>query len=173
MTEIVKYFAYGSNLHPVRLSRRVPSSRPLGMAELEGHVLRFHKVSPDGSGKCNIVHTGDPADRVLGALYEMRLAERRYLDAAESLGAGYNHGQVRIRHGAEIHEVFTYIADPAYIDERARPYNWYRDLVLHGARHHGLPEHYLRLIEGHEVVEDPDGTRAEHHFRIVHSITLG
>ena len=55
---LLYYLAYGSNLHPVRLTERVPSARFLGLTSLFGYQLRFHKRhEPDGSGKCNMYHT--------------------------------------------------------------------------------------------------------------------
>lgn len=49
----ILYFAYGSNMSSARLRARVPSCRPIGIAFLPGHELRFHKRSKDGSGKCD------------------------------------------------------------------------------------------------------------------------
>lgn len=46
-------FAYGSNMLTDRLRERVPSARPVAVARLAGHSLRWHKVSIDGSGKCD------------------------------------------------------------------------------------------------------------------------
>jgi hypothetical protein len=51
--EPAEYFAYGSNMETARLRERMPSAKPLGVAKLSGHELRFHKRSKDGSGKCN------------------------------------------------------------------------------------------------------------------------
>lgn len=47
------YFAYGSNMSTVRLRERMPSCKPLGIATLPGHALRFRKRSTDKFGKCN------------------------------------------------------------------------------------------------------------------------
>ena len=46
-------FAYGSNMPSARLRGRCPSARAIGIAELRGHELRWHKRSKDGSGKCD------------------------------------------------------------------------------------------------------------------------
>ena len=51
---IIHYLAYGSNLHPLRLTLRVPSARVIGVVEMPGYMLEFHKRSIDGSGKCLI-----------------------------------------------------------------------------------------------------------------------
>nr|MDQ2697092.1 gamma-glutamylcyclotransferase [Pseudomonadota bacterium] len=89
MEPLLKYFAYGSNLHPLRLRERVPSATVLGVAELAGWRLRFHKRGQDRSGKCNIIPTGRSGDRVIGVIYAMAAADKDKLDAAEGLGKGY------------------------------------------------------------------------------------
>ena len=50
---LIKYFAYGSNLHPQRFQERVPSGKFLALAALTRHTLLFHKRGQDGSSKCN------------------------------------------------------------------------------------------------------------------------
>jgi hypothetical protein len=42
-----------------RLRKRMPSCKPLGIATLPGHALRFHKHSTDKSGKCNAFASGN------------------------------------------------------------------------------------------------------------------
>ncbi len=54
------YFACGSNLHPLRLSLRVPAARFQGALALTGYQLRFNKRGRDGSGKGNLLPTGHP-----------------------------------------------------------------------------------------------------------------
>jgi gamma-glutamylcyclotransferase len=51
------YFAYGSNMSLSRLRERVPSAEAVGCFSLNGHDLRFHKLSKDGSGKCDAFFT--------------------------------------------------------------------------------------------------------------------
>ena len=67
----MKYFAYGSNMSLLRLRERVPSAERLGVFKLEQHVLRFHKIGIDGSGKCDAFLTEDPNASVIGALFEI------------------------------------------------------------------------------------------------------
>lgn len=64
LTDHVVTFAYGSNMLVARLTERVPSARPIGIGQLKGHVLRWHKRSKDGSGKCDIEITESDADSV-------------------------------------------------------------------------------------------------------------
>jgi hypothetical protein len=93
--EPVVYFAYGSNLSTARLRKRMPSCKPLGIATLPGHALRFHKRSRDMSGKCNAFASGNN-NRVIGVLFSFDSAERAKLDEAEGVGAGYEHEMVTV-----------------------------------------------------------------------------
>lgn len=167
MQRELKYFAYGSNMHPYRLWQRVPSSAPIETVELIGHVLRFHKRSPDGSGKCNIFRTGLESDRVIGMLYRIDPGERESLDRAEGLGSGYFHAELSVSGRTGSHLAFAYVADPRFIDDALKPYSWYKALVLSGARTHGLPLEYVSAIERHEAIDDPDDARHREHLRIL------
>ena len=163
----IKYFAYGSNMHPLRMQLRVPSCRFVGLAQLQGYRLAFHKRSRDGSGKCN-VHVSDNADdRVQGVVYEMDADEKVLLDRAEGLGQGYDATTLTVRSGKIEHRVFLYVADGSYIDDSLRPYTWYKALVVAGAHHHRLPPSYVKHIESVATVEDLDTDRAGQSFAIL------
>ena len=165
------YFAYGSNLHPERLRERVPSSRALAVAELDGHLLRFHKRGRDGSGKCSILPSDRPRDRVFGVVYRMAAAERANLDRAEGLGAGYLRVELTVRVEGAAQPVFSYRAQDGHIDDALAPFTWYHRLVLAGARHHGLPADYIAAIEAIAALPDPDTERHARHQRLLlHSL---
>lgn len=166
MTELY-YFAYGSNLHPERLRERVPSSRALAVAELDGHLLRFHKRGRDGSGKCSILPSGRPQDRVFGVVYRMAAAEQANLDRAEGLGAGYRRVELTVRVDGKPWPVFSYRAQDSHIDDALLPFTWYRRLVLAGARHHGLPADYIDAIGTIAARPDPDTERHARHVRLL------
>jgi gamma-glutamylcyclotransferase len=160
----LKYLAYGSNLHPMRLRQRVPSARPVAVIGLDGWRLSFHKRGRDNSGKCNIIRSPVPADRVYAAVYEIDPVEKHALDEAESLGCGYEEMSLAVgRYG----EVFCYTAGAGFIDESLVPYTWYRDYVSVGARFHQLPETYVRTIEVVEALQDPDSDRQKRNMRIM------
>lgn len=161
------YFAYGSNLHPARLGERCPSCVAVGTAVLPGHRLRFHKRSVDGSGKCDAFHTGRDDDRVIGVVYRIARGEKHRLDAAEGAGEGYFEVTLEVAMGAERRAAFLYRANPDYVDPTRRPYRWYRDFVLVGARHHRLPGDYVEGIEAVEPIADPDAHRALRHRRLL------
>lgn len=160
-SRVLHYFAYGSNLYPERLRRRCPSVRPIGTLRLDGWRLAFHKRSEvDGSGKCNLVDTSDPADVVHGAVYTLDPAEKPDLDAAEGLGVSYREHRVRTE---AYGEVFFYLAEPAFIVDGMVPNTWYHRYVLEGARLHGLPDDYFAAIAALPTQPDPDPERNRRH----------
>jgi hypothetical protein len=164
---VLKYFAYGSNLHSRRFRERVASGRLLGVTELIGHSLRFHKRGRDGSGKCNAWPTGRQADRVIGVLYEMAAHDKGVLDAIEGVGKGYDLVTRYFLVSGKEHEAFFYQAHPEHIDNALRPFTWYKALVVHGCRAHRLPQSYIRRIEEVEALRDADAARRATHHRIL------
>jgi hypothetical protein len=164
---VLKYFAYGSNLLPARLRLRTPSCRTLGVIRLPGYTMRIHKKGRDGSAKCNALYTGCQADHVIGVLYEIDFTEKRVLDEAEGVGKGYDEVNVRIDFSGAVHNAFTYVADSRFIDESLKPFSWYKDLVVYGARVHALPDSYIEQIDRLEAVDDPDNVRARQHRRLL------
>lgn len=156
---MIYYFAYGSNLHPVRLIERVPSARLIGVATLAGYRLVFHKKSHDGSSKCNMFETNSAADVVYGAIYEIAPEHKGDLDRFEGNGFGYTDNPIKLSHQAQEYLCFTYLAQPSHIVEDLKPYHWYKDLVLLGAKHLGFPDTYVASIDCVESAEDQDHTR--------------
>ncbi len=157
------YLAYGSNLHPTRLRERVPSAALQGPAVLVGHVLRFHKLGRDRSGKCDAYATGRATDVVHGALYRLAPADVGTLHDVEGVGRGYELRTVRVRVGDATLDAFTYRAMDPWIDGALAPWHWYKALVVAGARHHGFPDDYVRAIDAVASVADPDGARSAQH----------
>lgn len=151
---LMLYAAYGSNLHPVRLAERIPSARLVGTARLPGWSLRFHKRSRDRSGKCSIL-TGD--DGVHFAIFDITAEDKRVLDGIEGLGNGYAAISLSF---PRFDTCVSYVAEATHVDDALRPYDWYRELVLAGARYHGFPDDYVRRIERVHAIRDPDGQRS-------------
>ena len=155
------YVAYGSNLHPLRLAQRLPKSRFAGTAAIAGLRLRFHKRSKDQSGKCNIV-AGDGSIHV--AVYEMDGQEKAELHQIEGVGNGYSVAEIEV---PGFGECFTYIATASFIDDRLRPYSWYKELVLAGCDALGLPIDYIARIREVTTIDDPDSARHANNMEIV------
>ena len=157
----IRYVAYGSNLHPMRLAERVPSARLRGCAILDGYELRFHKRGRDGSGKCNIV---EASGRVFAAVFDLDPAERHRLDEAESLGTGYREMQLNVPgHG----RCFTYTANECHIDDELLPFGWYKSLVLLGCVFNGFSREYLGSVQAVPERQDPDPDRHIENMRLV------
>lgn len=163
-----RYAAYGSNLHPGRLQKRVPSANLCGTGFLPNHELHFHKSGRrDGSGKCNILEgTGG----VYVSVFEIAESERNILDNCEGLGFGYLHKLIRVD-GLGL--CSTYIADRSAIDNTLSPFDWYKEYVLRGARFNRFPAAYVATLEAVVAVEDPDRARSEREWKLVEELGAG
>lgn len=157
-------FCYGSNMSQRRLQARVPSARFVAVAELPGHRLRFHKSATDGSAKCDAEETGNPEDRVIGVVYEIADAEKPDLDRHEALGFGYDEKQVVLTTGTGSLRAWMYYA--TRINASLKPFHWYKDHVLIGARENGLPAEYIARIEAVASIDDPKPERHDRELSI-------
>ena len=150
-----------------RLHKRVPSAKRIGFYSLKEHDLCFHKSSGDGSGKCDAYCTENKHDYVIGALFEIDRAEKCTLDQAEDVGHGYEEKTIIVQSQAgDAVEATTYYATK--IDESLKPYSWYLNHVLVGAKESGLPQQYIEKIESIESVQDQDINR-DRTERAIHS----
>ena len=137
----VIYFAYGSNMKTSWLQSRVPSAKALGRARLLGKRLVCNKKSKYGSGKANLMDS--PGDCVWGVLFEIDSAELRDLDKVEG---GYERVEVDV-----LDEAGESVTAQTYISRRVTtdpvPYEWYKQLIISGAREHHLPDDYLAALQ--------------------------
>jgi len=142
----------------LRLRERVPSAEIIGTYTLNEHALRFHKVSDDGSGKCDAYQTYDLSDLVIGVLFDINEKEKSALDNAEGLGHGYLAKTVTITSTTgDVDRAFTYYA--IQINPSLKPYSWYLNHVLVGAKQAKLPAPYLNVIEATKSIEDKNSVR--------------
>ena len=124
------------------------------------HTIHFHGIHSarmdgvPGTGPGMI----DPGDSFV---YEFDAAEKRKLDALEGLDKGYNEHFVAVPLNGKTYQAYVYVAASTHIDGSLVPYNWYKELVLLGARYHGLPDEYVAKIEAAASILDPDPERAE------------
>lgn len=154
------YFAYGSNMSSKRLLVRTPSAQFITVGKLYQHRLTFHKISHDGSAKCDAFATEQHVDFVLGVVFDIVEDEKPELDLAEGLGNGYEIKPVNIEaESGDRFEAFTYYA--THIDHRLQPYHWYKQHVLAGAREHNLLHEYVTSITRVQSIDDPDRKRHE------------
>ena len=167
---MIFYFAYGSNLHPVRLTERVSTAKLVGGVQLNGYQLKFHKRGQDDSAKCNLLHTGQPSDFIYGAVYTLASRHKSVLDEFEGKGMGYTDKQIEILYRGQTIRCFTYLAQEAYIIDSLSPYHWYKQLVVQGARYLQFPDSYLSRIEAVKSREDPQKTRRKAHRELLDRI---
>jgi hypothetical protein len=152
------YFAYGSNMLLERLRKRVASARKVGIAYVEGSVLRWHKRGRDRSGKCDIVETRAREDVVWGVLFDIFPGELSGLCKAE---AGYELREVAVRAEGGPRTAITYSAPLENTDPTLQPFGWYKALVVAGAQEHGLPGRYVGRLQTVAAIADSDVVRAE------------
>ena len=135
------YFAYGSNMLSTRLRGRVQSATFYARGFLRGKTLLFNKRSADGSGKANLVDSPDTV--TWGVIYEIDDGDMDTLDRIEG---GYDRCLVQIcRPDGDPVEAVTYVSNNLTNDSTA--YEWYKQLILSGAREHNLPQDYIADLE--------------------------
>lgn len=151
-----------------RLRERVPSAESLGCFVLGEHDLRFHKSSKDGSGKCDAFLTSNTVNIIYGVLFKIDPKEKSALDKAEGVGYGYNEKEIVVTASdGSLVTAITYVATK--IDNSLRPYSWYVNHVLVGAKEASLPPDYIEeKIVSIESIEDSDKER-DMKQRAIHS----
>jgi hypothetical protein len=159
---VIRYLAYGSNLHPARLQARISSAAFSTTAILHGWSLNFSKIGRDGSGKCSIVKSNK--DVVYGAVYKISIKDLKQLDVIEGIGKGYRSSIV---HVPSVGPCNVYVAQQSFVDHQQVPYDWYKALVLAGARYHLLPTEYIAPIEMTRFKVDLNLKRAKDNLSVL------
>lgn len=157
----MRYAAYGSNLHPLRLRERAASATLLGAANVAGWALRFHKRGRDGSAKCNIVPAGSS---IYVAVYAIAPHHRLALDRVEGVNAGYEQSVLEV---PAFGDCFTYRASETHVDDALQPFCWYKELVLTGCETLGFPDDYVAAIRALAHVADEDQDRRAQNMSLV------
>lgn len=135
------YFAYGSNMYPPRMRARAPSAEFVDIGRLRGWRPACNKHGRDGSGKANLV--SHPGREVWGVLYRVDGGDLVLLDEVER---GYRRMSFPVLvPGGRILDAEAYVSD--LITDDPVPFDWYRELMVAGARHHRLPEPHIAYLE--------------------------
>lgn len=162
------YFAYGSNLHPIRLEDRLGKVNFRGVGKLSYTEIHFHKIGSDGSGKATIKSSDEYSNYVLGAVYELSKKQEKLLDKFESLGAGYNKMEVAVEFdNNEKFSCFTYEGAREYVDYSSLPFHWYKQLVVQGCRFLDFPSDYIESIMNTDSIADQNKKRVEVNERLI------
>lgn len=153
------YFSYGSNMSSKRLFERIKTAIMISTGILDAHVLKFHKVGlGDGTAKCDAYKTDCYTDKIYGVVFDIPYHEKQTLDQIEGLGKGYEEKKVHIKTpNGSTFEAYTYYA--SHINPNLKPFTWYKEHVLRGAREHKLPADYIGAIEVIESITDSNKGR--------------
>lgn len=142
------YFAYGSNLLVDQKLQRTGDIRSSVRCRLPAHRIAFNKRPASGDGAyANIIP--DASASVWGVAYLCDEAAIAALDRCEGVSGGhYRHEDVQVvTDTGDALQVLTYISGDDCLCEERRPRGDYLEKILVGARHHGLPEDYVELLE--------------------------
>ncbi|XP_076471431.1 gamma-glutamylcyclotransferase-like [Babylonia areolata] len=140
------YFAYGSNLLRERLILRNPSAQFTAVAKLTDYKLIFvGNGSRWQGGAANIQEA--KGSEVWGAVWHMDTKDIPSLDRQEGR---YTAMEVDVRDPkGETFRCRTYqLRCPGHWAEPSLPSPQYKDVIVRGARQNGLPEEYVRGLEG-------------------------
>jgi gamma-glutamylcyclotransferase len=132
---------------------RITSAEIIGPAFLNDKRISFNKRSNDGSGKANLVKRA--GDITWGVLYEIDFHDLETLDRVE---VGYERvGEQEWKLDGTVVEAVTYVSK--ILTDYPRAYQWYKELVLSGARENDLPQDYIAHLE--RLPSKPDRRNCE------------
>lgn len=112
----------------------------LGPARTHGRRLECNKHGRDGSGKANLMEAA--GETVWGVLYRL---SRHQLDTLDRFEGGYTRAELEVHAADATHRAWTYVS--LRLTEDPRPFDWYKELMLAGAREHGLPDEWLARLQ--------------------------
>lgn len=144
----MKYFAYGSNCNPAIMSRKGVRFTSRRRAVLRDYRLRFNKKAlreqlPPSIGFANIAeHEGG---QVEGILYDVVDEHLELLDRSERHPDHYDRILVRVEVEGEIHECWTYEAQPDKVADGLVPSRNYLNHIL--AARDFLSEQYYQALD--------------------------
>ncbi len=121
-------------------------------ARLDGWRLVFDL--PVGPGERAVANVRpDPLADVHGVAYQISNRDARHLDRTEGVHRGYyKRIAVELVTGDATLDAFTYASPHGRPDRKPSPR--YMGLILRGARHHGLPAHYVTWLESLDLAAD-------------------
>jgi cation transport regulator ChaC len=149
--EEIWYFAYGANMHDSAFRHwRGMCPREWRPGRVRGYRLRFNLKGPPRGRSVYANLCVDPAAEVWGVLYKITRRDLVRLGATEGVPwwryrpLGLDTEDIS---GTAL-QAATFIAKGDEDDRK--PSLRYLTLLREGARAHGLPEHYIRLLEQFE-----------------------
>ncbi len=156
MSEVVWYFAYGSNMQPAtfRGRRGIVAQRAVA-ARLRGWQLVFDKppLLPVGGAMANLVERADA--HVLGVAYEITATDLAHVDLTEGVLIGnYRRVPVRVSPLGGGPELDAFTLNSERRDPTLRPSRRYMALLVDGAIAHDLPDDWVAWLRARPAVDE-------------------
>jgi len=147
MSGKILHFAYGSNMDPNRLDKRIGNVSSTQCAYLSGFRFEFNKLSY----RLHTVYGNimlDIDSIVWGVLMEITEQQLDKLDISEGVENGhYRQEKVIVVTDDDVeHEAITYVAEDRWIKGGMKPTETYRDYVINGANEFKLSHEYVERI---------------------------
>ena len=139
------HFAYGSNMDPRHMTRRVPGARLFGYARLDGFRLAFSVYSTEWKGGAANLELDSDA-HVWGVLWEVPEGETHGLDAFQGHPTFFRKEDVVVEGPEGPAIAWTYRVahqEGTYV----RPTDAYVQLLRSAIRTHGLPPEALDMVD--------------------------
>ena len=147
------YFAYGSNMNPVRVQQRNMAFSDYLGGVLSGYQLCFNKRSQKYPGAASANVMANSAAATEGVLYGLNtLAEIEKMDPYEGYPIRYDRVILPVHCADGICDAWVYTANADYIAHGLKPAQWYLDHLLAGAPL--LSTAYVAMLKRVECLED-------------------
>jgi hypothetical protein len=150
---VCRYFAYGSNMNPLRVQAR--GLRAVGMrgARLHDVRLTFDKSAADHPNSGHAALAYAPGESVEGVLYDLaEPAEILKMDLYERTPINYSRELVHLTLAGTVVPGWTYFANRAVLRRGLRPSRSYLGHLLAGAPY--LSASYLSGLKAITCVDD-------------------
>lgn len=147
------YFAYGSNLDPrTFVGRRRMRPLEVRTVRLDGWRLVFDlPVGPGERAVANLL--AEEGALVRGVAYRISAAQAEHLDRTEGVPKAYRRETVELVAAGDVRAAgFTYVSPHRAAGRK--PSERYMNLLLQGARHHGLPAAWIAYLRDFELAVD-------------------
>ena len=137
MNSMFLYFAYGSNMHPMRMSKRCP-----GAIDLGGAILRNYRIVERLYADIDFEEEAE----LQGVLYVITEEHLRRLDRFEGYPSVYRRIWVDVEFEGVVYQAVTY--EMAWQTKIARDHlkypEEYRQLCSTGARVHNITNNFIK-----------------------------
>lgn len=147
MSNLIKYFSYGSNMSLAQTRERLGRVPARVVAELPEYALAFNKpmYHDHTHAYANVVPAA--GNYVLGVLYDCTEADMASLDVVEGVAAGhYGRQRVTVEVGGQSVDATVYVGCADRVGNVLPTTDEYLHSILAGARDNDFPDHEVARI---------------------------